>query len=93
VLYGATDSVSVIIRSTVIQILTPDAMRGRVGAINSMFIGTSNEIGAFESGLAAKLMGLVPSVIFGGVMSLITVGAVAALSPGLRKLRGEDLNQ
>ncbi|HZK76942.1 MAG TPA: MFS transporter [Candidatus Kapabacteria bacterium] len=93
VLYGATDSVSVIIRSTVIQILTPDAMRGRVAAINSMFIGTSNEIGAFESGLAAKLMGLVPSVIFGGVMSLITVGAVAMLSPGLRKLRGEDLNE
>ena len=91
VLYGATDSVSVIIRSTVIQILTPDEMRGRVAAINSMFIGTSNEIGAFESGLAAKLMGLVPSVVFGGVMSLATVGIVAAFAPKLRKLRGEDL--
>jgi MFS family permease len=91
VLYGATDSVSVIIRSTVIQILTPDAMRGRVAAINSMFIGTSNEIGAFESGLAAKLMGLVPSVLFGGIMSLLTVGVVAAIAPKLRKLRGEDL--
>ncbi len=91
VLYGATDSVSVIIRSTVIQILTPDAMRGRVGAINSMFIGTSNEIGAFESGLAAKLMRLVPSVVFGGVMTLLTVGVVASIAPKLRKLRGEDL--
>jgi MFS family permease len=91
VLYGATDSVSVIIRSTVIQILTPDAMRGRVGAINSMFIGTSNEIGAFESGLAAKLMRLVPSVVFGGVMTLLTVGVVAAIAPKLRMLRGEDL--
>ncbi len=91
VLYGATDSVSVIIRSTVIQILTPDAMRGRVGAINSMFIGTSNEIGAFESGVAAKLMQLVPSVLFGGVMTLVTVGVVAAVAPKLRKLRGEDL--
>ncbi len=91
VLYGATDSVSVIIRSTVIQILTPDAMRGRVAAINSMFIGTSNEIGAFESGLAAKLMGLVPSVVFGGIMTLLTVGVVTSIAPKLRKLRGEDL--
>jgi hypothetical protein len=56
-----------------------------------MFITTSNEIGAFESGLAAKLMGLVPSVVFGGVMTLLTVGAVAAIAPKLRKLRGEDL--
>ncbi len=91
VLYGATDSVSVIIRSTVLQILTPDEMRGRVAAINSMFIGTSNEIGAFESGVAAKLLGLVPSVVFGGVMSLLTVGAVALAAPKLRRLRGEEL--
>ncbi len=91
VLYGATDSVSVIIRSTVIQILTPDAMRGRVAAINSMFIGTSNEIGAFESGVAAKLMRLVPSVVFGGIMTLLTVSVVATIAPKLRKLRGEDL--
>src|SRR5579883_690128 len=91
VLYGATDSVSVIIRSTVIQLMTPDQMRGRVAAINSMFIITSNEIGAFESGLAAKLMGLVTSVLFGGIMTLITVGAVAGFAPKLRRLRGEDL--
>jgi MFS family permease len=91
VLYGATDSVSVIIRSTVIQLLTPDEMRGRVGAVNGMFITTSNEIGAFESGLAAKLFGLVPSVLIGGVMTLLTVGIVAAAAPKLRKLRGEDI--
>ncbi|MHB1177826.1 MAG: MFS transporter [Daejeonella sp.] len=70
---GAFDSVSVIIRSTILQILTPDEMRGRVAAVNSMFIGSSNEIGAFESGAAAKLMGTVPSVIFGGSMTLIIV--------------------
>ncbi len=70
---GAFDSVSVIIRSTILQILTPDEMRGRVAAVNSMFIGSSNEIGAFESGAAAKLMGTVPSVLFGGSMTLIIV--------------------
>ena len=70
---GAFDSVSVIIRSTILQILTPDEMRGRVSAVNSMFIGSSNEIGAFESGLAAKIMGTVPSVLFGGSVTLIIV--------------------
>ncbi len=70
---GAFDSISVIIRGTIIQLLTPDHMRGRVSAVNSMFIGSSNEIGAFESGTAAKLMGTVPSVIFGGSMTLLIV--------------------
>ena len=70
---GAFDSVSVIIRSTILQILTPDHMRGRVSAVNSMFIGSSNEIGAFESGVTAKLMGTVPSVLFGGSMTIIIV--------------------
>jgi MFS family permease len=70
---GAFDSISVIIRSTIMQILTPDQMRGRVSAVNSMFIGSSNEIGAFESGTAATLMGTVPSVIFGGSMTLLIV--------------------
>ena len=70
---GAFDSISVIIRGTIMQLLTPDHMRGRVSAVNSMFIGSSNEIGAFESGTAAKLMGTVPSVIFGGTMTLIIV--------------------
>ncbi|MDB5125661.1 MAG: Enterobactin exporter EntS [Mucilaginibacter sp.] len=70
---GAFDSISVIIRGTIIQLLTPDHMRGRVSAVNSMFIGSSNEIGAFESGTAAKLLGTVPSVIFGGSMTLVIV--------------------
>jgi MFS family permease len=70
---GAFDSISVIIRSTIMQLLTPDNMRGRVSAVNSMFIGSSNEIGAFESGTAAKLLGTVPSVIFGGSMTLLIV--------------------
>ena len=70
---GAFDSVSVIIRSTILQILTPDEMRGRVAAVNSMFIGSSNEIGAFESGVAAKLLGTVPAVLFGGGMTLLIV--------------------
>lgn len=70
---GAFDSISVLIRSTIMQVLTPDKMRGRVSAVNSMFIGSSNEIGAFESGVAAKLMGAVPSVLFGGTMTMIIV--------------------
>ena len=70
---GAFDSVSVIIRSTLLQLLTPDDMRGRVTAVNTMFIGSSNEIGAFESGLTARLMGTIPSVIFGGSMTLLVV--------------------
>src|ERR1700761_5666738 len=70
---GAFDSVSVIIRSTIMQLLTPDEMRGRVSAVNSMFIGSSNEIGAFESGEVASLMGTVPSVVFGGCMTIAIV--------------------
>jgi MFS family permease len=70
---GAFDSISVIIRGTIMQLLTPDHMRGRVSAVNFMFIGSSNEIGAFESGTAAKLLGTVPSVIFGGSMTLVIV--------------------
>ena len=70
---GAFDSVSVIIRSTILQILTPEEMRGRVSSVNSMFIGSSNEIGAFESGAAAKLIGTIPAVLFGGTMTLIIV--------------------
>ncbi|GAB2697805.1 nickel resistance MFS transporter NreB [Mucilaginibacter koreensis] len=71
---GAFDSVSVIIRSTIMQLLTPEDMRGRVSAVNSMFIGSSNEIGEFESGTAAKLLGTIPAVIFGGSMTLLVVG-------------------
>jgi hypothetical protein len=64
--YGAFDGVSVVIRSTILQLATPEEMRGRVSSINGIFISSSNELGAFESGLAAKVLGLVPSVIFGG---------------------------
>lgn len=72
-LQGAFDSVSVIIRGTIMQLLTPDEMRGRVSAVNSMFIGSSNEIGDFESGMAAKLLGTVPAVLFGGCMTICVV--------------------
>ena len=86
-LSGMFDSVSVVIRHTIIQLKTPENMKGRVSAVNSIFVGSSNEIGAFESGLAAKLMGIVPSVIFGGVMTLIIVITVTLSSPVLRKLK------
>ena len=86
-LSGMFDSVSVVIRQTIIQLKTPENMKGRVSAVNSIFIGSSNEIGAFESGLAAKLMGVVPSVLFGGVMTLVTVTIVAFSSRSLRKLK------
>lgn len=83
---GMCDNISVIIRATIIQLNTPDEMRGRVSSVNSVFIGSSNELGSFESGLAAKLMGLVPSVIFGGSMTIVVVGAIRKLAPKLRKL-------
>lgn len=71
---GAFDSVSVIIRTNILQLLTPDGMRGRVSAVSSMFIGSSNELGSFESGLTARLMGTVPAVLFGGCMAVFIVG-------------------
>ena len=73
-LSGMFDSVSMIIRSTLIHTRTPENMKGRVSAVNSIFVGSSNEIGAFESGVTAKLMGVVASVVFGGIMTLATVG-------------------
>jgi MFS family permease len=91
-LSGVFDGVSVVLRSTIMQLATPDHMRGRVSAINGIFIGSSNELGAFESGLTARLMGLVPSVIFGGVMTLLVVGATARLAPQLRKLHLHELH-
>jgi MFS family permease len=84
---GAFDNISVVIRSTIIQLFTPDKMRGRVSAVNSIFIGSSNELGSFESGVAAKLLRLVPSIIFGGTMTLGVVGSVYAFAPKLRKLK------
>ena len=82
---GAADNVSVVVRHTLVQLLTPDAMRGRVSAVNSMFIISSNEIGAFESGVMAKLLGLVPSVVFGGVGTLLVVAVTALLAPKFRR--------
>ena len=83
---GVFDSVSVVIRATILQLFTPHEIRGRVAAVNSIFIGSSNELGAFESGLAAKIMGLVPSVIFGGAITLLVVAVTSIVSPALRKL-------
>ncbi len=84
---GAFDCVSVIIRSTLLQTLTPENMKGRVSAVNHIFIGSSNEIGMFESGVAAQLLGVVPSVIFGGCMTLLTVSFTSWLAPSIRKLQ------
>jgi MFS family permease len=83
---GALDAVSVVLRSTLVQTFTPQEMMGRVSAVNSLFIGSSNELGAFESGVAARLLGTVPSVVFGGVMTLLTVAIVAWRAPRLRRL-------
>jgi MFS family permease len=85
-LSGGFDSVSVIVRSTLIHTLTPENMKGRVSAVNSIFIGSSNEIGAFESGLTARLMGVVPSVLFGGVMTLVVVGITSLKAKKLTML-------
>ena len=85
-LSGAFDNVSVVIRHTILQLSTPDEMRGRVSAVNSIFIGSSNEIGGFESGLAANALGLVRSVIFGGVMTILIVAGTYKIAPKLRKL-------
>lgn len=82
---GAFDSVSVVIRSTLLQLLVPDNMRGRVNAINGIFLSTSNEVGAFESGLAAKILGAVPSVVFGGAMTLVIVTYIWLKSRDLLK--------
>lgn len=90
---GAFDSVSVIIRSTIMQLLTPDEMRGRVSAVNSMFIGSSNEIGAFESGLTAKLMRTVPAVVFGGSMTIVIAGITYLKTKGLIKLSLQEINE
>jgi MFS family permease len=86
-LSGMFDSVSVVLRSTIVQTFTPDNMRGRVSAVNFMFIGSSNELGAFESGVAAKLMGTIPSVIFGGSMTLLVVMVTTYMAPKLRALQ------
>ena len=85
-LIGAFDNISVVIRHTILQLMTPDHMRGRVSAVNGIFIGSSNEIGAFESGVAAGLMGLIPSVVFGGSMTVVVVIIIAIAFPPLLRL-------
>ena len=84
---GAFDSVSVVIRQTLLQLRTPDEMRGRVMAVNGIFVTSSNELGAFESGLAARLMGVIPSAVFGGVMTLVIVGWVSLRTRDLMTVR------
>lgn len=83
---GVTDGVSMVIRQTILQLKTPDHMRGRVSSVNSIFVGSSNELGALESGVAAKLLGPVTAVVFGGTMTLLTVLSMAFISPTFRKL-------
>jgi len=83
---GVTDGVSMVIRQTILQLKTPDHMRGRVASVNTMFVGSSNELGAFESGVTAKLMGTVTAVVFGGSMTILTVITTGVISPTFRKL-------
>lgn len=83
---GLVDGISVVIRGTITQLKTPDNMRGRVMSVNSMFINSSNELGQFESGVAAKLMGVIPSVVFGGCMTIMVVMATWFKAPTLRKM-------
>ena len=85
-LSGMADNVSVVIRSTLLQLLTPPEMLGRVSAVNSVFVGSSNELGAFESGVAARLLGTVNAVVLGGVAALAVVGLTAKAVPQLRRL-------
>lgn len=87
VLAGMLDGVSVVVRGTVMQLKTPDHMRGRVSSVSSMFVNSSNELGQFESGLASRLMGVVPSVVFGGCMTLMVVVVTWFKAPGLRKFQ------
>ena len=90
-LSGVFDSVSMVVRGSAVQLSSPDSMRGRISAVNSMFIGSSNELGEFESGVAARLLGTAPAVLFGGFMCLLTVAAIACLSPALRRLDLDEL--
>jgi predicted MFS family arabinose efflux permease len=80
------DGISVVTRGTIMQLKTPDQMRGRVMSVNSMFINSSNELGQFESGIMARLLGVVPSVVFGGCMTLLIVVFTWFRAPSLRKM-------
>jgi len=80
------DGISVVVRGTILQLKTPDVMRGRVSSVNSMFINSSNELGQFESGVMARLLGVVPSVVFGGCMTMAVVIFTWLKAPALRKM-------
>lgn len=90
---GAADNVSVVLRASILQALTPNHLRGRVSSVNGFFVGSSNEIGAFESGVAAKLLGTVPSVIVGGCLTLVCVVVTAWRAPALRRLELEAVDR
>ena len=92
-LSGLFDGVSVVLRQTILQLVTPQSMQGRVTAINGLFIGSSNEIGALESGLAADLLGLAPSIVFGGSMTMLIVAFAWLRAPQLRALHMRDLHR
>lgn len=92
-LSGAFDFVSVIIRGTLLQVYTPEHLKGRVSAVNKVFVGSSNEIGAFESGLTARLMGTAASVVFGGAMTLVVVGVTAVKAKALHHLHLSEEDQ
>jgi MFS family permease len=92
-LTGALDNISVVVRGTLVQILTPDSMRGRVSAVNTIFIVSSNELGAFESGITAELFGTVPSVVGGGIGTILVVLAVALRWPEVLRLGSLQLRQ
>jgi len=90
-LSGAFDSVSMVVRMAAVQLSSPDSMRGKISSVNSIFIGSSNELGEFESGVVAHLFGAVPAAVLGGLVCLATVFTVALLSPRLRDLNLEEL--
>jgi hypothetical protein len=86
VILGAADNISVVIRISLVQLSTPDAMRGRVNAVNSLFVGTSNQLGEFESGMLAGLLGVIPSGVFGGIGTILIALLWMRLFPALRKI-------
>lgn len=91
VCYGMCDGVSVVMRTTIMQLVTPDAMRGRVSSINGIFVSSSNELGAFYDGVMARLLGLVPAMVVGGCVTLAVVASTAKLAPRLRRLDLREL--
>src|SRR5690554_2706457 len=83
---GAFDAVSMVIRQSILQFKTPEHLKGRVSSVNSIFVSSSNELGAFESGVAASLLGLVPAILFGGTMTIVTVIVIAISIKAIRKV-------